>query len=263
MKRKATAAAAAVFLLAAMVTATSVMAKMPSNIGSPASYNEPEAAKKLAEAEKEDETEAEAEAETKTKTEAETETAENDIIKNYYGLTGRSVPETVIAEDGTVFVLEDVTYRVDEFTAEKTYRDYEKQPEIPEKYNFTVNGKTVDGTLVSIESDTSEAYCVPFTVTGKFYGDSDCLYYQMEDNLIPAETTPLFEAYSEVLLEYLGLDPEIYRIDTGEWVSEYPEENDDTVKTAEYSGMRKVKTYTALYEGATYSARAVYRSKTV
>ena len=66
MKRKATAAAAAVFLLAAMVTATSVMAKMPSNIGSPASYNEPEAAKKLAEAEKEDETEAEAEAETKT-----------------------------------------------------------------------------------------------------------------------------------------------------------------------------------------------------
>lgn len=180
------------------------------------------------------------------------------IVKMYYGLSGRNVPGSIRAEDGRFFVLEDVIYKADEITAVKRYVDYDGEEEIPQNIKISINGGTVEGILINTEQEISETYCMPFTVKGKFYGDNDSMYYQFEKNFIPAETAPQFDGYSEELSAYLDLDPAVYRIDGGKWTSGYFKEGKDTVRMAEYDGMRKIKAYKASYEGRMYSARAVY-----
>lgn len=179
-------------------------------------------------------------------------------IKKYSNLTVRSVPDTMTADDGTELMLEDVEYTAQTVKNLQVYRDYVNPPKIPEKIQFTANGKTVTGSRKNTEKQLSDTYNVPFSINGKFYGDEDSMYYVLNGKNIPAETAPEFDQYPDELLAYLGLDPDIYRVDSGQWASGYYQDGDETVRMATYNGMQKSNTYTVTYEGTMYAATAIY-----
>ena len=97
-----------------------------------------------------------------------------------------------------------------------------------------------------------------FACDGKFYGDRDCMYYVLNGKQIPAESAPTFNGYQSELLAYLDLDPNIYRIDSGSWASDYYTEDGQTVRSAVYNGMQRSNTYTVTYAATVYNAEAVY-----
>lgn len=181
-----------------------------------------------------------------------------DEIREYSNLTVKSVPETVTADDGTELTLEDIEYVPQTVTDVQVYRDYVNPPDIPEKIQFTVNGKTVTGFRKNTDRQLSDTYNVPFSINGKFYGDEDSMYYVLNGKNIPAETAPEFDQYPDELLAYLGLDPDIYRVDSGQWASGYYQAGDETVRMATYNGMQKSNTYTVTYDGTMYAATAIY-----
>jgi len=105
-------------------------------------------------------------------------------------------------------------------------------------------------------------------VTAKFIGDPDVAYYKLEDTKIPNNPeTPTFEGYQETILRHLNYNPADYHITDGKWSSNYVTENGQTVRYAEFSGLRKASDWTAYYEEeltadspalATYDAVATY-----
>lgn len=149
----------------------------------------------------------------------------------------------------------------------KVYKDYVDEPDIPEKIFFEVNGKTVEGIRAKTEKAVSETYNEPFYVYGSFYGDEDSMYYLFNGKKIPAEDVPEFNNYSEEVLSYLELDPEMYVLDSVQWITENQEqripaelmekvsEENAHFKIALYSGRQKTITYRVTYEGVVWTEK--------
>ncbi len=178
--------------------------------------------------------------------------------REYINLTSKTVPEKITLADGTELSLEDVNFEAHTVTDVDVYRNYVSQPDIPQNLKFYANGQEVIGKRTSIKKEVSETYNMPFSINGKFYGDKDSLYYELNGRNIPANTAPEFDKFSKELLAYLDLDSDIYRIDSGQWASGYYSEGDKTVRMAKYTGMQKSVTYTATYQATLYSAEAIY-----
>lgn len=193
-----------------------------------------------------------------TKYEIIEETSEISKTESFTGLTEKKVPETITAEDGTELKLQDVNYTERKVSTVQTYQNYVVMPSIPDSVNFESEGKTVKGVRTNTQRTLSAAYNVPFTISSKYYGDEDCMYYLLDEKKIPSSTAPEFSKYQEELLAYLKLDPDIYRIDSGKWSSDYYKDGDQTVREATYSGMQRSNTYSVTYEGILYDAKATY-----
>ena len=179
-------------------------------------------------------------------------------IESYTGLSSEDVPETITTEDGTELTLEDVQYTPRTVRNVQVHKDYVVTPDIPETITFAAEGQNILGKRVSTQRSISDTYNVPFSVEGTFYGDEDCMYYLLDGKQIPAGAAPVFDRYQEELLSYLELDPDIYRIDSGSWSSDYYTASGETARDATYSGMQRSNTYTVTYEGILYDAKAIY-----
>ncbi|WP_251613524.1 hypothetical protein [Senimuribacter intestinalis] len=195
------------------------------------------------------------------------------VKKTYTNLTDKKVQNS-ITKSGEKLKLDDVEWtehRRNAATGTLTYSS-DKRPTAPKTKEIIASlpdGKEISviGKLQRIEQ-TGSSYSKPFTVTAKFIGDPDVAYYKLEDTKIPNNPeTPTFEGYQETILRHLNYNPADYRITDGKWSSNYVTENGQTVRYAEFSGLRKVSDWTAYYEEeltadspalATYDAVATY-----
>lgn len=195
------------------------------------------------------------------------------VKKTYTNLTDKKVQNS-ITKSGEKLKLDDVEWtehRRNAATGTLTYSS-DKRPTAPKTKEIIASlpdGKEISviGKLQRIEQ-TGSSYSKPFTVTAKFIGDPDVAYYKLEDTKIPNNPeTPTFEGYQETILRHLNYNPADYRITDGKWKGNYVTENGQTVRYAEFSGLRKVSDWTAYYEEeltadspalATYDAVATY-----
>ena len=130
----------------------------------------------------------------------------------------------------------------------RIYRDFVSEPSIPETIEFTAGGQAFAGSRSKTEKSVSTAYEVPFSITGRFYGDEDSLYYEFAGQLIPAAQALDFERYQTELLSYLGLDPELYRLENASWSTDYYRQEGQTVREAVFTGRQRSTTYRVTYE---------------
>ncbi|NBH61813.1 hypothetical protein D1155_09135 [Anaerotruncus sp. 80] len=196
------------------------------------------------------------------------------VKKTYTNLTDKKVQNS-ITKSGEKLKLDDVEWtehRRNAATGTLTYKGSDKRPDAPKTKEITTSlpdgGEiSVVGKLQDIKQ-TGSSYSKPFTVTAKFIGDPDVAYYKLENAKIPNNPeTPTFEGYQETILRHLNYNPADYRITDGKWKGNYVTENGQTVRYAEFSGLRKVSDWTAYYEEeltadspalATYDAVATY-----
>lgn len=173
--------------------------------------------------------------------------------KKYKDLTEKKVPETCKV-DGKKYYLLETEWTEEErnpSTYTVNYRGEDAKPNAPASINFdaTFAGKTfkTTGELVSVEK-SGVSYSKPFSVTAKFIGDDDIAGYVIGGKVVPKnDSTPVFSGYESVILESLGLDSGEYKISSGKWKGKTKKENGETVRYAEYSGVRLASDYTALY----------------
>lgn len=185
--------------------------------------------------------------------------------KTYTKLTAKKVPKTYKDKNGKKYYLLKTEWSEEErkpATHSVNYRGEGGKPSAPSSISFDVTfaGKTfkTKGNLVSFEK-SGESYSKPFTVTAKFVGDDDISGYVIGGRIIPKnDSTPVFKGYESVLLSSLGLDSGKYRITSGRWKGEAKTENGETVRYAEFSGLRLAADYTAVYREST--ANMPYKS---
>ncbi len=196
------------------------------------------------------------------------------VKKTYTNLTDKKVQNS-ITKSGEKLKLDDVEWtehRRNAATGTLTYKGSDKRPDAPKTKEITTS--LPDGSEISVVGklqdikQTGSSYSKPFTVTAKFIGDPDVAYYKLENAKIPNNPeTPTFEGYQETILRHLNYNPADYRITDGKWKGNYVTENGQTVRYAEFSGLRKVSDWTAYYEEeltadspalATYDAVATY-----
>lgn len=159
-------------------------------------------------------------------------------------------------DEGKVLNLVDTEWQDYERTAvvgTYTKKGYDEEPAFPKERTITAkleNGKVISttGKLKSVKV-SGQSYAKDFSVTGKFIGDADVSYYDLNGTLIPNNpTTPEFKGYESIILKHFGLNPANYRLTSGVWTSDYKEEDGQTVRYAKFSGQRKAKDWTATYE---------------
>ena len=177
--------------------------------------------------------------------------------KEYENLTEKEVPES-ITKGGETLKLEAVDYKENTITDTRVYQNYVTTPAIPNTILVKAGDKSLQAERTETTRVLSDTYNVAFACDGKFYGDKDCMYYVLNGKQIPAESAPTFNGYQSELLAYLDLDPNIYRIDSGSWASDYYTEDGQTVRSAVYNGMQRSNTYTVNYAVTVYNAEAVY-----
>ncbi len=196
------------------------------------------------------------------------------VKKIYTNLTDKKVQQS-ITKSGEKLKLDDVEWTEHHrhaATGTLTYKGSDKRPDAPKTKEITTS--LPDGSEISVVGklqdikQTGSSYSKPFTVTAKFIGDSDVAYYKLDDTQIPNNPkTPTFEGYQETILRHLNYNPADYRITDGKWKGNYVTENGQTVRYAEFSGLRKASDWTAYYEEeltadspalATYDAVATY-----
>lgn len=184
------------------------------------------------------------------------EVPEEAVFEN---LLEKKLPEEAekfTKKDGTELNLIDTEwtdYERDAATGTLTKKGYDTQPDFPETTEITAkleNGETITttGKLSHVER-TGASYAKEFSVTGKFIGDSDVDYYDLNGTLIPNNpVSPQFRGYESIILQHFGMNPASYTITSGVWTSDYMEENGQTVRYAKFSGLRKASDWTAYYE---------------
>lgn len=164
--------------------------------------------------------------------------------------------KTYKTEDGKVLKLVDTEWEKSERGAASgtyTMKGYDRQPEFPKTKEITAtlaNGKTITttGKLTSVRA-SGQSYAKDFSVVAKFVGDADVDYYILDGTRIPNDpASPRFSGYESVILKHLGLNPESYRITSGEWAGDYRKENGKTVRYAKFSGQKKAGDWTATYQ---------------
>ena len=195
--------------------------------------------------------------------------------KEFPNLTEKTLPETYAFLEGELTLLDAVWTESQRLAAEgtKTYHGYVNKPDVPAEMNISVSLEdgssfTVLGKLQKVEKDSS-AYTEGFTVDAVFYGDEDVDSYILDDTEIPNNPkTPVFKGYEDVILKALGYPVNgEYVLTGGKWTTDYLVENGQTVRYAEFSGLRKSGNWTAYYKEdlnedsphlKTYSASATY-----
>ena len=195
--------------------------------------------------------------------------------KEFTGLTEKTVPDTMKFKKEGKLTLKDTEwteYQRSAVTGTKTYEGYAQKPDAPATKEITAtlpDGTviTVTGKLQSIEKQ-SGGYSIPFTVDAKFTGDEDVDSYYLENVEIPNNpASPVWEGYEGAILNALGLPASEYKLTGGEWISDYQEENGQTVRYAQFSGLRSGGNWIAYYKEeltpdspnlATYDAVATY-----
>lgn len=182
------------------------------------------------------------------------------VIKktSYTQLTEKKVPKT-IKQDGKTLTLDKVQWTENKEKEKKrsaatggvTYRGYDSKPNAPKTTDITAtlpNGEqiTVTGHLTGVtRSDSS--YSKPFTVKGKFTGDSDVAYYMLGDTKWPNNPdSPAFDGYEGIIESYLGLGSN-YKLTSAKWDGDYKTEGGKTVRYATFSGVRRSANWTATY----------------
>lgn len=199
--------------------------------------------------------------------------------RTYHSLSEKKVPEMITLKKGkdagTKLLLADVSYtenRRNAATGMTTFTGTNHRPDAPATKEITAtlpDGSTitVTGQLQKVEK-TGSSYNKPFTVNAKFTGDPDVSYYKLGDIKIPNNPeSPVFDGYQQILLQHLGYDSSKYRITSGKWTSDYKQENGQTVRYAQFSGLQSTADWTAYYtetitadspQLATYDATAEY-----
>ncbi len=201
----------------------------------------------------------------------------------YSGLTEKEVPQT-IKRNGKKLALKKVDWtenkeesRRNAATGSLTFTGYDNRPDAPQTKEITAtlpNGEkiTVTGHLTGITKSGS-SFSKPFTVRGKFTGDSDVSYYMLGNTRWPNnQSSPAFEGYEQIISDYLALGSN-YKLTSAAWDGDYKVENGKTVRYATFSGMRLSQNWTATYTetltanspsytsiSTTYNAEATYSS---
>ena len=177
----------------------------------------------------------------------------------YEDLLSKKLPEEADkyeSEDGKMLDLVDTKwedYNREAITGTLTKKGYDEKPDFPatKELSFTLDNGTVirtTGKLKSV-SVSGQSYSKDFSVTGKFIGDPDVSYYDLNGTLIPNNpSSPLFHGYEAIILKHFGMNPSNYRITSGEWTTDYIEEEGQTVRYAKFSGQRAANDWTAYYE---------------
>ncbi|MGN0713922.1 MAG: hypothetical protein ACI4LJ_09055 [Anaerovoracaceae bacterium] len=184
------------------------------------------------------------------------EVPEEAVFENLLEKKLPAEAEKFKTKDGTELNLIDTEwtdYEREAATGTLTKKGYDSEPTFPETTEITAtleNGETITttGKLSHVEISGS-SYTKDFSVTGKFVGDSDVDYYDLNGTLIPNNPdSPQFTGYESIILQHFGLNPAAYNITSGVWTSDYMEENGQTVRYAKFSGLRKANDWTAYYE---------------
>lgn len=176
----------------------------------------------------------------------------------YENLLEKNLPKDAeqIEKDGKTLKLADTDWESEKrsaLTGTLTKKGYDEKPDFPATKELSVvldNGAEIKttGKLKSV-SASGQSYSKNFSVTGKFIGDPDVSYYDLNGTLIPNNPeTPLFKGYESIILKHFGMNPSRYRITSGKWTSDYIEEDGQTVRYAKFSGQRKASDWTAYYE---------------
>lgn len=194
----------------------------------------------------------------------------------YENLTEKKLPKgsEEIEKDGKMLKLTDTKWESvgrTPISGTSTIKGSDKKPEFAATKKVTAtlaDGSTVtaDCKLIKVEQSSS-SYSKPFTVSAKFYGDSDIDYYvfgEAETVQIPnGSLSPQWQGYEDQILKALGLSSSEYKITSGKWTSGYEDENGATVRYAEFSGVRKSSDWTAYYKEEAvnekiYTATCIY-----
>ena len=195
--------------------------------------------------------------------------------EEFSSLTEKTLPKTKTFLEGELTLSDAEWTEHKRLPAEgsKTYRGYVNKPDVPEEMNITAalsdgSNITVLGKLQKVEKESS-GYTESFTVDAVFYGDEDVDSYILDGIEIPNNpASPVFEGYEKVILKALGYPVNgEYVLTGGKWTSDYLEEDGQTVRYAEFSGLRESGNWTAYYKEIltgdsphlkTYSAIATY-----
>lgn len=178
--------------------------------------------------------------------------------KVYSDLTEKKVPKNAeeVTIDGKKLKLVDVEweeYSRTPATGSITKYGYENQPSFPKTKDLTYtldSGKVIKtvGYLKSVSS-SGKSYTKDFTVKGKFVGDPDVDYYNLDGTQIENNPdTPAFVGYENTILNHFGLNPKSHKITGAKWTSDYKEVNGQTVRYAEFYGKKLSNNWTAYYE---------------
>lgn len=211
------------------------------------------------------------------------EDAPEDITEEvlYEYLDKKELPEgtnEMVLDDGTILQLLDTKWEAKErtpITGTSTKKGHENKPDFPKTKE--VSAELEDGTVITAVAElvevkaTGQSYAKEFSVTGKFIGEPDVSYYVLDGTRIPNNPeTPKFKRYEDTILKVFGMNPSKYKITSGEWTSDYIEEDGNIVRYATFKGYRLTNDWTAYYKEkmtdespnvATYTATCTYGKK--
>lgn len=154
-----------------------------------------------------------------------------------------------------------------------TYQAVEQIDSIPESCEIDatdeITGQTVTATVPLISYDYTnyrwiDSFEFPITVE-----DADADSYAIGNSIIPQKEEAPFAGYESELLRLINVDPEYYRIDSTEWVTEpWTREDGVVCRRALAKGSKRVADVLAYYKGMAVfkevtgkQIRAVYTQK--
>ena len=196
------------------------------------------------------------------------EIAEEIKEKSESGLTYKLKKEEVIYVPELTEIKIPVTYT-------KTWGDATAKPAAPSTHRITYFNKatekneTITGTLSRFYV-SKQPHWQEFQVSGVFTAPSkDAFEYAMDGfpkvSVRMTAEAPVWPTFREDIIAYMGLDSNIYRINSGEWAGDsfYIDGAKEIQRNALYTGEIYVADYTAQYvgEGTSlgYRTKAVYR----
>lgn len=190
----------------------------------------------------------------------------NGKIVQYSGLKEKKVPDTYELENGAQtksLILKDVEYsKAEEKQLTIDYVAFEK-PNPPQMYVAVIDGAETTFTLSSLEQTSDYQWRdVDFSTAwyGRQLGDFYLGKIQPDSPAIPFNSeNPRYVGYEDTLLNYLGLDTDVYRIVDSEWEQlDEPWEN-----TLRHSGVYHAQKYCASWRAVYTTSSGEYEAKAV
>ena len=115
-----------------------------------------------------------------------------------------------------------------------------------EKYDLTVDCPLSLSSVTSSDPYWVDDVRIPVTIYGV-----DALYIEFNGQVIPFDgETPPLSSYERLYLDYLNLNPELYRLNSVSWNGDSYNSNGTVCRDAIISGERLVRDFTAHYGGS-------------
>ena len=115
-----------------------------------------------------------------------------------------------------------------------------------EKYDLTVDCPLSLSSVTSSDPYWVDDVRIPVTIYGV-----DALYIEFNGQVIPFDgETPPLSSYESLYLDYLNLNPELYRLNSVSWNGDSYNSNGTVCRDAIISGERLVRDFTAHYGGS-------------